>query len=65
VTGAISKTAEKATSQLEIQDLNHCPINGDPASSTRAVAIADTIADIRPDRINPNRIGAKRAEIMA
>lgn len=65
VIGATTNTVGKATIQLNTHDVIHGAINGLPASSTRTVAINETIQDIRPDRIKPNRTGANRAGIIA
>ena len=64
VMGATTNTVGKATAQEMAQF--GIQTNGIWAEipMARAVESPETMKDISPDRMNPNRIGAKRAGIM-
>jgi hypothetical protein len=64
VMGATTRTAGKATAQAKAQDDIHVPKNSGGRPMARRVAMAETMQDIRPDRMKPKRTGAKRAGIM-
>lgn len=62
--GAITSTAGKATAQELAQLSIHALKNPSLRPSTRPVAMPETTSDMRPDKRNPNRMGAKRGGIM-
>ena len=64
VIGATNRTAGKATAHETAQLLIHSDGVPAPKPKARTVDSPDTIHDISPDKINLNRIGAKRAGII-
>lgn len=61
VNGATTRTTGNATAQLDAHDPSQAGAKAASGASARKVAMADTMADINPDRMNPKTTGAKRA----
>ena len=55
--GANTNTAGKATAQAQTHALSQYPPNPSTKPVVRKSVTPETIADIKPDKIKPNRIG--------
>lgn len=61
VIGATTRTTQNATGQLKLQEIIHEPKKTSLRPMARNVAIPDTMHDIIPERMSPNKTCAKRA----